>query len=305
MWYVFMSITGWIVTETLQYVLWQAYFDVSPIGMLGKIRQQIWAQLHFPFHLALILLLQGSSILALTLDVTLELKHLADTLASVCTIGLPSDTAGIRLLWDTISEMEIDYARGAINEKNDIAQTFDDLTKGPLCSINGSQFYTLDSRRVDDLMGNVTAALFQSMDITPSEEETKGMDISILPHEQILRLYMKVLEFVYVYYLVFGAIAMIIFAAFAFLTDRHVRRRYTVIGITFRLVLAGFCAGLIAFTDPFYLAYSFMTSPTILYAFTFILLLGMSFFFFFFFLVVETFADLSYSAIVRSTFGLS
>jgi hypothetical protein len=35
------------------------YFDFLPKGHFGSIRQPIWAFLHFPFHLALVLFMEG------------------------------------------------------------------------------------------------------------------------------------------------------------------------------------------------------------------------------------------------------
>ena len=257
----------------MQYVLWLAYFDVSPPVALAKLRQQLWTQLHFPFHVALILLLEGSQILALTLDSTLKVKSLADTLSWVCdNHNDDDDEPSVSVLRDAVANLEIDYNRGATNEKLAITHILDDLSEGPLCPSDDGTWYTLDGRRADDLMGNVTAALFQSRGIVPSRVK----DISVLPHDEVLRLYMKLLEFVYVYYMAVGAVTMFLLAAFALLAQRHHGRRlYEAVGVGFRVMLGVFLATLISFTGHLSLAYSFMTSPTILYAFTFILLPGM------------------------------
>jgi hypothetical protein len=37
------------------------YFDALPEYHFGSIRQQIWAGLHFPFHLMLVLFLEGTA----------------------------------------------------------------------------------------------------------------------------------------------------------------------------------------------------------------------------------------------------
>lgn len=239
--------------------------------MLGRFYQQLWAQLHFPFHVVLVLLLEGSQILALTLDMTLKLTYLSETIMFACEEPRPDPQDAIRLLRSTIADMEIDYKRGAIKEKAAISQILDDLSDGPLCAVNETSPYTLNSDRVNNLMGNVTAALFESMGIIPSE----GQDISQLGSDQLLRMYMKMLEFVYVYFFIVAALAMCLFTAFMFLGRRHQSKLCMGIGITVRMVLALFLATLISFTEYFALAYSFMTSPTILYAFTFILLAGM------------------------------
>ncbi|KAH1995594.1 hypothetical protein KXV33_000836 [Aspergillus fumigatus] len=251
------------------YFLWQAYFDVSPRVPLGKISQQAWAQLHFPFHVALILLLEGSQILALTLDVTLKLTYLTETIQFACEEPRPEAEVAIRLLRSTIADMEIDYGRGAMKEKAIISDILEELLTLPLSPTNvTSNGYFLTHDRMDDLVGNVTAALFSSMGITPSE----GRDISQLNNSQLLMMYVEVLGFVYVYFFVVASVAMFLFAAFTLLAHRHQRKLYVGIGVAVRLVLAALVLGMVSFVQHFALAYSFMTSPAILYAFTVILL---------------------------------
>ncbi|KAJ6015393.1 hypothetical protein N7540_009984 [Penicillium herquei] len=271
------------------YLLWQVYFDLSP-QQLGVLAQQIWAQLHFPFHVSLILLLEGSQILALTLDVTLKLKYLAQTFSFVCEENRPSQDRAIALIRSTIADMEIPFSRGATQEWNAISRLLDDLAKQPLCSdmrilLNkvtgtrievdtmnpGSLVYTEDI--FSDLMGNVTAALFSSMDITPPVK----VDISLLDSQALLQMYMKVLAFVYMYFFAVASISMALFAAFNILSRSHERRIYLSLSTGVRLTLAIFLAGLVSFVADFTLAYSFMTSPIILYALSLTLLTGQLF----------------------------
>ncbi|KAJ5708441.1 hypothetical protein N7488_008242 [Penicillium malachiteum] len=271
------------------YLVWQVYFDLSP-RRLGRLAQQIWAQLHFPFHVSLILLLEGSQILALTLDVTIKLKYLAQTFSFVCEENRPSQDRAIALIRSTIADMEIPFSRGATQEWNAISRLLEDLAKQPLCpdvrillnkatgmrievdTINpGNSVYTEDL--FSDLMGNVTAALFSSMDITPPVK----VDISLLDSEQLLQMYMKVLGFVYIYFFAVASISMALFGAFNLLSRLHERkshekRIYLALSTAVRVILAIFLAGLVSFVADFALAYSFMTSPIILYALSLTLL---------------------------------
>jgi hypothetical protein len=258
----------------LQYFIWQAYYALSPRGVLGRFAHQLWAQLHFPFHIALILLLEGSQILALTLDITLKLTYLAETIVFACEEPRPRPGHAISLLNSTIADMVIDYSKGAINEQIAISDILGELSNGPLCPAgdNPSATYGLTRERMNDLMGNVTAALFSSMGMTPSEDE----DISELDSTQLLRMYMEVLGLVYVYHFAAAALTMALFAAFAVIARRHRSRVHTGVGIAVRIVLAAFLAGLCFFASSFALAFSFMTSPAILYAFTLVLLAGSS-----------------------------
>ncbi|RFU25789.1 hypothetical protein B7463_g10553, partial [Scytalidium lignicola] len=51
---------GTIVSSLLIiYLVYQLYFDNIQMEQFGAVRQQIWAFLHFPFHMALVLLMEG------------------------------------------------------------------------------------------------------------------------------------------------------------------------------------------------------------------------------------------------------
>lgn len=258
--------------DQTKYLLWQVYFDMTPRHRLGKLAQQIWAQLHFPFHVALILLLEGSQILALSLDVTLKLRYLKQTLSFICEDPVPTHSRGVALIRSTITDMEIPFSRGASQEWTAISSILDDLMHQPLCpeSETFSWIYTEDL--FSDLVGNVTAALFSSMDITPSNK----LDVNLLDNHQLLQLYMKLLAFVYVYYFIVASISMALFGAFIMLSRRHTLRLHLALSTAVRFLLAISLASLVSFASHFPLAYAFMTSPIILYAFTLTLLTGES-----------------------------
>lgn len=214
--------------------------------------------------------MEGSQILALTLDVTLKLKYLRETLIFVCEEPRPSAEQGLGLIRSTISDMEIPFSQGATQELASITSILEDLSHESLCPESGttSSVYTEDL--FSDLVGNVTAALFSSMGITPAKE----VDISLLDSQQLLRMYMAVLEFVYVYFFAVASVSMGLLAVFTGLSGRHGCRLYLSLSMAMRILLGVLLASLISFTSHFTLAYSFMTSPVILYAFTFTLLTG-------------------------------
>ncbi|KAJ5475301.1 hypothetical protein N7539_008367 [Penicillium diatomitis] len=252
------------------YLIWQVYFDTSPRRRLNAWRQQFWVQLHFPFHVALILLLEGSQILALTLDVTLKLKYLSDTLLFVCEEPRPSTMKAVFLIRDTIDDMEIPFSRGATREWTAISSLLGSLTTRPLCPSLETFDYEHTTDLFNYLTGNVTAALFSSMELLPS----KGIDISLLTNQQLLQMYVKLLDLVYIYYFVAASAAMGLLAIFQILVHRHETRLYQAISTWSRFLFASLLASLILLATYFPLAYSFMTSPVILYAFTIVLLCG-------------------------------
>ncbi|KAJ5626140.1 hypothetical protein N7510_002449 [Penicillium lagena] len=262
------------ITKGKQYLLWQAYFDLTARGRMKKRAQNAWAQLHFPFHVALILLLEGSQILALTLDVTLKLKYLGETIQFACEEPRPDPNKAVGLIRSTIADMEIPFSHGATQEWAAISSLLDELAQNPLCrepELRLNFLYSEDL--INDLMGNVTAALFSSMGITPT---VKGDDISRLDNEKVLQMYMKLLAFVYEYFFTVASLCMCLFAAFLILTRRHQQRLFLGLSIGARILLAAFLASLVSFASHLSLAYAFMTSPVILYAFTMTLLAGES-----------------------------
>ncbi|KAL4872251.1 hypothetical protein BDV12DRAFT_193698 [Aspergillus spectabilis] len=252
------------------YFIWQEYFDLTPRGTMGTIAQQIWAQLHFPFHVVLVLLLEGSQILALTLDITLKLQYLTETILYACEEPRPQPEMAIRLLRQTIEDMEIEYSRGAIGEQKAIYDILNELPNHRLCPVNGTIGFRLTRDLFNDLVGNVTSALFASMRIVPP----RSAHVSTLDSSQLLRMYVELLGFVYVYFFGVASLAMFLFAAFGFLARRHDKPLAMVIGVAVRVISGVFLACLTMTAKHFELAYSFMKSPTILYAFTFVLLGG-------------------------------
>ncbi|KAI9738088.1 MAG: hypothetical protein M1818_005516 [Claussenomyces sp. TS43310] len=54
------GIVGSITSATLiTYIIYQLYFDQIRVGNVSLFREQVWAFLHFPFHLAVVLLMEG------------------------------------------------------------------------------------------------------------------------------------------------------------------------------------------------------------------------------------------------------
>ncbi|OJD15533.1 hypothetical protein AJ78_04229 [Emergomyces pasteurianus Ep9510] len=249
------------------YLLWQSYFDLSPRIKYGPTNQQIWTQLHFPFHVVLVLLSEGSQILALTLDISLKLKYLSNTISFACESSSLDPSFAVDLLNSTIMDMDIDYNKGTLLEQRCIQSMLQALRDSPrLCpSINGPGSLTLQLSH--DLMGNVTASLFSSMGIT--------LPVDVVESEKLLMLYLRLLGFVYIYYFFVASFAMFILAAFVFLTQRHTGKIYIWVAITARVLLGIILLCMITMVANFRLVYSFMTSPLIIFSFTLALLVAL------------------------------
>jgi hypothetical protein len=88
--------------------IWMLYFDNHPHGHYGTIRQQFWTLLHFPLHLAIVGVVEGSQQIALARYV---LKQSAKVLKSIDEYCLIEHLDGMPLvdkLIDTISYFQLD-----------------------------------------------------------------------------------------------------------------------------------------------------------------------------------------------------
>lgn len=236
----------------------------------GSIRQQIWTQLHFPLHVALILLAEASQIIALTLDVTIKLRHLKDTISFACEEPLPDPESAVLLLNNTIKDMEINFNR-AHTQESTIRRILDSLQASPSLCVQDNSVGSVPTQLLASLMGNVTAALFSSMKLTPPEIDPGHVDNHILMME-----YVKFFEFIYLYYFVVASVTMFLFAAFVLLTLRHPRPLFRGIAVGTRIVLGFFLLSLTFFVKSLPLTYKFMTSPIILFVFPLTLVVGES-----------------------------
>lgn len=229
--------------------------------------------MHFPFHASLILSSEGSQILALTLDIALKLRYLGETIVFACEEPRPDSQYAIALLNDTIVDMEIDFSKGALQERFAINFILNSLwNSSQLCpdnSTTNSTDYGLTQARARSLMGNVTVSLFASMGITP----TKG-DLSRFGSSTLLMMYVNLLGFVYMYYFASVSLSMGYFAAFVHITKRHPRPLHNAIAIGVRVLLGVFLLALVTFSRNFDLTYFFMTSPIIIFTFALALFKG-------------------------------
>ena len=214
----------------------------------------------------LILTSEGSQILALTLDVALKVRYLVETFAFACEKPRPKPLDAIRLINSTIADMEIDFSRGALEEKKTIESFLNALRSSPYIICPGNQ-NSLTKTQVDDLVSNVTVSLFSSMGITTDESS----------HERKIVRYFRLLGFVYIYYFVVTSLAIAHFSLFVLLAHRHPRKLYRGIAFITRLVLAILLMSLASFIRYFSLTFYFMTSPMIIFTFTLTLFAGKPF----------------------------
>lgn len=64
--------------------LWSLYFDNQPHGHYGTIKQQIWSVLHFPFHLAIVGVAEGSQQIAQTRAIIYNISKFVSAITKYC-----------------------------------------------------------------------------------------------------------------------------------------------------------------------------------------------------------------------------
>ena len=68
----------------MQVFLWMLYFDHQPHGHYGTIRQQLWSILHFPLHLAIVGIVEGSQQVALARYITKSIAKFWQDVDKAC-----------------------------------------------------------------------------------------------------------------------------------------------------------------------------------------------------------------------------
>ncbi|KAH8701051.1 nineteen complex-related protein 2-domain-containing protein [Talaromyces proteolyticus] len=265
---------GWTLASLLHvmgvvttvYLLWHSYYDISPRNRYGRLRQQIWTHLHFPFHMSIILSSEGCQILALALDISLKLRYLLETMQFACEDPPPLKSFALELLNRTIVDMEIDFSKSP-HEKAGISHVMATLwNTTDICAEGNStqaSVYGIPEDQGRYLSGNVTVALFSSMDILPEEPDSTNTD-----GMRYVRVYLGLLTFVYIYYFITVGLAMAYFGIFTILTRRHSNQVYNAVAVAFRFLCAIVLMSQVAFAKDFNLTYRYMTHPIILYTFS-------------------------------------
>ncbi|KAI5296430.1 hypothetical protein KEM52_002698 [Ascosphaera acerosa] len=254
--------------STALYLLWQSYFDLSPRQKIGELRQCVWVALHFPLHVSLILLAEGSEILALALDIFAKIRNLGKLLSSVCKPGRDDAVTFVALLRAAINRMDIDYRHSKSNEQQAIDGILQQLQSSPFSCNDESGFAAFTLARSHDLMGNVTTSLFASMGIEAPPTRN-------IANHRLLMEYLDLLEFVYLYYFVVAALTMFIFAMLVPLTRQQIIKSFEYLSTGYRLVMAALLGSLTALTVDYSATYRYMTSPIILFTFAGVLLVGL------------------------------
>ncbi|KAH6691152.1 bacterial low temperature requirement A protein-domain-containing protein [Leptodontidium sp. MPI-SDFR-AT-0119] len=238
--------------------LWMFYFDNHPNHHYGTIRQQFWAGLHFPLHIGIVGVVEGSQQIALTRQIFKMFSEVEDQIHRICVIQHLDGTALANALTTIVKSMKLeekleskDQASLVLSEVVALSNQTGICSEANTANLSGLAKFPADFNNVMiDLLG----AIFQSTGIKlPS-----GVDPSELARSTFLT--------VYIYF--WGSVftTMVSFAALFWLTKHKEQRavffEHMAIGARIAAALVAAVFGAIAASQTG--LYYYIKSPGIL-----------------------------------------
>ncbi|KAI9923854.1 hypothetical protein ASPWEDRAFT_26443 [Aspergillus wentii DTO 134E9] len=208
---------GMIISAVLIiYFVYQIYFDSICLEALSHIQQQIWGLLHFPFHLALCLMMEG-------INQTLLWSHIvADsrTIFLPLNTALDNDAAAPEL--KTVLNNTITYVYSNFDSTQDV---WDDVQK----SMNETLALP-DSADTDEVLETAFGAVTETMKTVieafgwemPTETLTEGAEGFWETAHEIL----KVFNLTFGYFVICTGIILMLSSVFSMLASKHDREHY-------------------------------------------------------------------------------
>ena len=198
--------------------LWMFYFDNHPHHHYGTIRQQFWAGLHFPLHIGIVGVVEGSQQIALTRQIFRMFGEVEDQIHQICVIQHLDGTALANALTTVVKSMKLeekleskDQAQIVLTEVLAIANQTGICSEANTTNLAALQKFPND---FNEIMIDILGAIFQSTGIKlPS-----GVDPSELARSTFLTVYM--------YYWASILITMLSFAALFWLTKHKEQRAF-------------------------------------------------------------------------------
>lgn len=147
------------------------YFDQVDAKRFGTIRQQFWALAHFPFHVALVLLLEGTSRFVTWRNATENMNLLITELGQV--LQNSSDTAEVSLMLDSYvnsvadSNPELNDIIAAEKYKSNISSAFDALA----ASVNLDSEQAINATR--EIFGLLLRSILKYFNLKGSKKDSK------------------------------------------------------------------------------------------------------------------------------------
>lgn len=187
----------------LQYFVYILYFDQVDHKRFGTIRQQFWALCHFPFHVSLVLLMEGTSrfvtwrnALEVVKTITAEYEIIYAKYNTTAEIGNAFDTYSTKLLSSVKADLIVYNVTSFIS---DIKKEKDPQSDKALSAVTG-------------LLGTLINATFKFFKIQASKRTAKTDDKKVKDPIAELDKVVKVFDLVFIYFFVAAGVTLIIMA---------------------------------------------------------------------------------------------
>lgn len=179
------------------------YFDQVDHKRFGTIRQQFWALCHFPFHVSLVLLMEGTSrfvtwrnALEVVKTITAEYEIIYAKFNTTADIGNALDTYSTKLLSSVKADLTVYNVTSFIS---DIKKEKDPQSEKALSAVTG-------------LLGTLINATFKFFKIQASKRTAKTDDKKVKNPIAELDKVVKVFDLVFIYFFVAAGVTLIIMA---------------------------------------------------------------------------------------------
>ena len=204
------DVIGMIISSVgIMYFLWMLYFDQVQPERMGTLRQHIWAVLHFPFHISILLVVEGLS----RLSVWRKLLDIMVPLRDSFTIGLPQNAtleAQVVYLKKTLFDIYSKFESSGQTqiEQPDLQKWYDEITNS-----NGNK--TAVSEAINQVYAGGVTWVLHNFKIEPPKSSDAESDTDTV--NGVFKLY----NTVFVYFFTFAGLALILLAILFMLGKRH------------------------------------------------------------------------------------
>lgn len=186
-----------------QYFIYILYFDQVDHKRFGTIRQQFWALCHFPFHISLVLLMEGTSrfvtwrnALEVVETITAEYGIIYAKFNTTADIGNAFDTYSKKLLSSVKADLTVYNVTSFIS---DIKKEKDPQSEKVLSAVTG-------------LLGTLINATFKFFKIQASKKTAKTDEKKVKDPIAELDKVVKVFDLVFIYFFVAAGVTLILMA---------------------------------------------------------------------------------------------
>lgn len=227
------------------------YFDYNPKNVhYGSIRQQIWALLHFPFHLSIVLSVEGLRQLSTLYNFNLTVRRIDRDLLQV--YDLPANESAIFL--DYFNYFYADGgSKSVLKEIHNITSTIEQLETA---SVESDEYFTL----WNDLLVRLYIALAEYYGIKTPYAKAGAAPLS--EDGQLYKI-VGVFDLVYQYFFIALGVIFLMYGIFAIIVRRHMDV-FDYISISLRFIIAAIFVAMVGlYLNPASAeAYSdYITSP--------------------------------------------